>query len=168
MVCGHFVLSWSRNVTWPALRSNTWPSGRRSNIAHNAGDVDSFQTAYLLVMKSQCLATDWTTRRSRFNPPQGQETFSLTSASRPTLGPTQLPVQWVPGVLFPGVKRGRGVTLTTYPHPVPMPRMGRSYTSSASIGVCCGTALLQWRLHPRSENDFLRFLPRTERCLLTV
>jgi hypothetical protein len=26
------------------------------------------------------------------------------------------PVQWVPGVLSPGVKRGRGVTLTTHPH----------------------------------------------------
>jgi hypothetical protein len=26
------------------------------------------------------------------------------------------PIQWVPGVLSPGVKRGRGVTLTTHPH----------------------------------------------------
>ena len=34
--------------------------------------------------------------------------------SRPALGPTQPPVQWVPG-LSPGVKSGRGVTLT--PHP---------------------------------------------------
>jgi len=36
--------------------------------------------------------------------------------SRPGLGPTQPPVQWVPGVLSSGVKRGRGVTLTTHPH----------------------------------------------------
>ena len=34
--------------------------------------------------------------------------------SRPALGPTQLPVQWVPGLSL-GVKCGRGVTLT--PHP---------------------------------------------------
>jgi hypothetical protein len=40
------------------------------------------------------------------------------------------PVQWVPGVLSPGVKRGRGVTLTTHPHLVPRLRMSRSYTSS--------------------------------------
>jgi hypothetical protein len=34
------------------------------------------------------------------------------------------------GVLSPGVKRGRGVTLTTHPHLVPRSGMSRSYTSS--------------------------------------
>jgi hypothetical protein len=43
----------------------------------------------------------------------------LASVSRPALGPTQPPVQWVPGILSPGVKRGRGVMLTTHPHLVP-------------------------------------------------
>jgi hypothetical protein len=38
-------------------------------------------------------------------------------------------VQWVPGVLSPGVKRGRGMTLTTHPHLVPWSWMSRSYTS---------------------------------------
>jgi hypothetical protein len=45
--------------------------------------------------------------------------FPLASVSRPALRPTQPPVQWVPGVLSPGVKRGRGVMLTTHPHLVP-------------------------------------------------
>jgi hypothetical protein len=43
--------------------------------------------------------------------------------SRPALGLTQPPVQWVPGVLFGGVKRCRGVMLTTHPHLVPRLRM---------------------------------------------
>ena len=42
----------------------------------------------------------------------------VAQLSRPALGPTQSPVQWVPG-LSPGVKSGRGVTLT--PHPVLVP-----------------------------------------------
>jgi hypothetical protein len=41
--------------------------------------------------------------------------FPVTSVSRLAVGPTQLPVQWVPGVLSPEVKRGRGVTLTSHP-----------------------------------------------------
>jgi hypothetical protein len=45
--------------------------------------------------------------------------FPLVSVSRPALGPTQPPVQWVPELLTPGVKRGRGVMLTTHPHLVP-------------------------------------------------
>jgi len=45
--------------------------------------------------------------------------------SRPVLGPTQPPVQWVPG-LSPGVKSGRGVTMTPYPPLVPWSRKGRT------------------------------------------
>jgi hypothetical protein len=59
-----------------------------------------------------------------------QRIFPLTSVSKPALGPTQPPVQWVPGVLSRGVKRGRGVMLTTHPHLVPRSWMSRSYTSS--------------------------------------
>jgi hypothetical protein len=66
-----------------------------------------------------CLTTGWTTGRSGFDPRQEQRIFPLSSVSRPALGPTQLPLQWVPGVLSPGVKRGRGVMLTTHPHLVP-------------------------------------------------
>jgi hypothetical protein len=56
--------------------------------------------------------------------------FPLVSVSRPALGPTQPSVRWVLGVLSPGLKRGRGVTLTTHPYPVPWSGMSRSYISS--------------------------------------
>jgi hypothetical protein len=62
--------------------------------------------------------------------PAGAEIFPLASVSRPALGPTQPPVQWLPGVLSPGVKRGPGVMLTTHPHLVPRSLMSRYYTSS--------------------------------------
>jgi hypothetical protein len=69
--------------------------------------------------------------------------FSLASVSRPALWPTLSPVQWVPGVLSPGLKRGWGVTLTIHPHLVPRSRMSRSYTSSPTSAfiACSGTVL---------------------------
>jgi hypothetical protein len=64
------------------------------------------------------------------SPVRGERIFALTSVSRPAVGPIQPPVQWVLGVLSPGVKCGQGVTLTTHPHLVPRSRMSSSYTSS--------------------------------------
>jgi hypothetical protein len=75
-------------------------------------------------------------------PGRGERIFPVASVSRPALGPTQLPVQWVPGILSPGVKSGRGMTLTTHAHLLPRSRMSRSYTfslPSASVD-CSGTA----------------------------
>jgi hypothetical protein len=61
---------------------------------------------------------------------------------RPSLGPTQPPVQWTPGP-FPGVKRsGRGVK-----HPLPSTavlRMGWSYTSVSSL--CLHRQVMRWPL----------------------
>jgi hypothetical protein len=50
----------------------------------------------------------WTTGRSGFGPRRGQRIFSLSSVCRPALGSTHPPVQWVPGVLSPGVKARPG------------------------------------------------------------
>jgi hypothetical protein len=48
-------------------------------------------------------------------PGRGKRIFPLASVSRPALGSTQPPVQWVPGALSLGLKRGQGVMLTTHP-----------------------------------------------------
>jgi hypothetical protein len=82
--------------------------------------------------------------RPEFDPRQGQRIFPLSSVSRPALGPTQPPVQWVPDILSPGIKSGRGVMLTTHSHLLPRSWMSRSYTSSppSASMACSGTALL--------------------------
>jgi hypothetical protein len=41
----------------------------------------------------------------RFDSPRGLGIFLFTTASRTAQGPTQPPIQWVPGVLSRGVKR---------------------------------------------------------------
>jgi hypothetical protein len=85
---------------------------------------------------TQCLPTDLTRIRSSAQ----VRIFPPASVSRPALRPTQPPIQWVPGALSPGVKRGQGVTLTTHPHLLPRSRMCRSY-NSLSLGVCMAVAV---------------------------
>jgi hypothetical protein len=43
--------------------------------------------------------------RGRSSSPGRVKNFLFSTSSRPVQGPTQPPIQWVPGSLFPGVKR---------------------------------------------------------------
>jgi hypothetical protein len=45
--------------------------------------------------------------RGRSSNPGRSKNFLFSTSSRPALGPTQTPIQWVPGVLSPGLKRQR-------------------------------------------------------------
>jgi hypothetical protein len=50
------------------------------------------------------------------------------------MGPTQPPVQWVPGLSW-RVESGRGVTLTPHPFLVPRSKTEWSYTSTLPKGL---------------------------------
>jgi hypothetical protein len=87
--------------------------------------INQKQPRYL----SQCSV--WLrTGRPGFDPWQRQRIFPLASVSIPPQRPTQPLIQWVLGVLSPGVKRGQGVTLPTHPHLLPRSRISRSYNYS--------------------------------------
>jgi hypothetical protein len=47
----------------------------------------------------------WIIEESGFDIRQGQEISFSAVTSRPALGPTQAPIQWVQGALSPGVNR---------------------------------------------------------------
>jgi hypothetical protein len=97
--------------------------------------MEHFQTTVIycvsrVAQSVQCLATGWTTGRSGFVPWQRRKDFSTSLCVQ--TGSRAYPASCImrTGVLSPGVKRGRAVTLTTYPHLVPRSRMSRSYISS--------------------------------------
>jgi hypothetical protein len=73
---------------------------------------------------------------------RGEMIFPLSSVYRLAVGPTQPPIEWVPVALFPGLKRGRGVTLTIHPNVVPRSRMSRSYVSPPSSFMACSVTAL--------------------------
>jgi hypothetical protein len=78
-----------------------------------------------LSQQSVWLQTGW----PGFIPRQRQRISLLASASRPAVGPTQPPIQWLLGVLSLRVKRSWGMMLTTHSHLMQRSRTSRSYTS---------------------------------------
>jgi hypothetical protein len=64
-----------------------------------------FCSLLYLAQSVQRWATDWMIRVLGFDFRRGLRIFLFTTASRTTLGPSQPPIQRVPGVLSLGVKR---------------------------------------------------------------
>jgi hypothetical protein len=64
-----------------------------------------------------------------FDPQQRRKDYSSRLCVQTGTGAHPAACTMDAGVLSPGVKRGRGVTLTTHAHLVPRSRMSRSYTS---------------------------------------
>jgi hypothetical protein len=65
--------------------------------------------------------------------PTGAEDFSSIPCVQTGSGAHPASYPMGTGGLYPGAKRGRGVTLTTHPHLVPRLSMSKSYTSSPSM-----------------------------------
>jgi hypothetical protein len=77
-------------------------------------------------------ATGWATGVLRFVSRRGLGIFLFTTASRTALGPTQLPIQWVPGVLCREVKRPGSEADHSSPSSAEV-KNAWSYTSTPSI-----------------------------------
>ena len=108
------------------LLQETWHLGRNEivKVEGCSYTVTSQGTYYAFRVpgSSVGIATDYGLDCPGSNP-SGDEIFR---PSRPAMGPTQAPVQWVPGLSL-GVKCGRGVLLTTHPLLVPLSWRSRVY-----------------------------------------
>jgi hypothetical protein len=94
-------------------------------------------------VSSVSIVSDYTGWTTGVRSPAGAEDFSSSSVSRPALGPTQPPVQWVPGIFSPGVNAAgawcwpltsiycRGREWVGAIHPLP----------PSAFTACSGTAL---------------------------
>jgi hypothetical protein len=123
--------------------TGTFSVGFMSWVPTNTTYRDGDLTLSRLAQSVSCLATGWTTERSRFDPWQKRKDFSSSFCVQTSSGAHPATCKMGTGVLSPGLKCDRGVTLTTHPHIVPRSRMSRSYTPlhpSSSL-ECSGTAL---------------------------
>jgi hypothetical protein len=78
----------------------------------------------------------WTIGVLVFDSPRGLGIFLFTAVSRTALGPTQPPIQWVPGVLTLGVKQPRCEAEHSPPSSAEV-KNAWSYTSTPPIGLHC-------------------------------
>jgi hypothetical protein len=78
----------------------------------------------------------------RFDSRQKQKDFSSSLCVQTFSGAHPASCTMDTGVLSPGVKRGRDVSLTSHPHLMPTSKMNRSYTPPPQETPWCAVGLL--------------------------
>jgi hypothetical protein len=91
-------------------------------------DIKGTELARAVVAQSVSFYS--TDRTTGVRSPTEEEDFSSSFCVQTGSGAHPASCTMGTGILSPGVKRGRGVMLTTHPHLVPRLRMSRSYTCS--------------------------------------
>jgi hypothetical protein len=79
----------------------------KESCALPSNNVNYVTKRAVIAQSVQRWVTDWTIGVLGFDSRRGLGIFLLTTASRTALGPTQPPIQLVPGALSLGVKRPR-------------------------------------------------------------
>jgi hypothetical protein len=94
----------------------------------------------VIAQSVQRLAAGWTNRVRGFDSRWELGFFLFFTAFRPVLGPNQPPIQWVPGVLSPEVKRPGRETDHSPPSNAEVRNAWR-YTSTLNMSSWHGTCL---------------------------
>jgi hypothetical protein len=120
-----------------------------------------------LIICSVGIATRLRAERLEFDSRQGLGIFLFATACRPALGPTQSPIQWVPGTLSPSVKRPVREADHLPPSSTEVKNAWR-YTSTPSY-VFMTWCLVQYRMRLHIVDNFtLRYLTSPHLCAYSL
>jgi hypothetical protein len=112
----------------------------RRNHLYRGKNINNKAAVRQVAQSIQCLATGWTTGRSRFDPRQRRKDFSCSLCVQTVSGAH--PASCTVGTEgpFPGAKSRLVRDADHSPHPVPKSRMSRIYISSPPSAFVSGSA----------------------------
>jgi hypothetical protein len=90
---------------WTSKQDSELSCGFQLSGTRKCGSVDRGSVALLKRRTGTAQSVGAGRQRGRSSSPGRAKNFLFSMSSRPALGPTQSPIQWLPGALSPGVKR---------------------------------------------------------------